>query len=256
MAEQETKRERSAIYPYATWNECVEFIKRVDSFRASQVSYEEMAKKFGVTPQAFSFKAKLSTSKQFGLIDTAGNVISLSSIAKKLLYPTGNNESEIVYECFKSPPLYSRLIELYNGKALPTEVVLSNVLMNDHRIARNAKDAAAKYFLLNATEMGFVRAGVLAHSIEDTAASLIDPQELSCDSTENKPSDTPPVTFQVEPAPNFLSRENEYITQIVPTESGKSAKIQIPLDATEDDLWLIRDTLDVIMKRKFKIKLE
>jgi len=256
MIEKETKRERSAIYPYASWHDCIVFIKQVDSFRASQVSYDEVAKKFGVSTQTLSFKAKLSTSKQFGLIDTSGGVISLSSTSKKLLYPMDDDENKIVFECFEKPPLYEKLIGIYNGKALPTEVVLSNVLMNDHAIARNAKDTAAQFFILNATEMGFVRAGVLDYSLKEGKGNISEAAEILEAGLNEKEVPQTPAHVAEQIAVAQTKRDNDYITQIIPVESGKAAKIMIPLEATEDDLWLIRDTLDIIMKRKFKITID
>ena len=50
-----------------------------------------------------------------------------------------------------------------------------------------------------------------------------------------------------------MRRKNH--AQLIPIESGKIAKIIIPVDSTEDDLLMIRDMLDVILKRKFKIEL-
>jgi hypothetical protein len=267
MAELESKRERSAVYPYFSWSGCLDFVKLIDSFRASQVSYDEVAKKLGVTAQANSFKAKLSTSKQFGLIETvAGNVIALTTMSRKLLYPTGEVEQEIIYECFRNPPLYAELIKLYNGKALPTEVVLGNILMNNHRISRNAKDVAAKFFISNASEMGFVRAGILSYtldtfdkpSISIDNMNMEDTTSLEASSTVESP-DSPNVPQENRYEPlrmQITASESEYITQSIPTESGQIAKLIIPLEAAEDDLWLIRDTLDNIMKRKFKIKIE
>jgi len=255
--EKEKKRERSVAYPYASWGDCLDFIKLVDAFRASHVSYDEAAKKCGVSTNTISFKAKLSSSRQFGLIETTGNVISLTSNAKRLLYPTGNDEPQIIFECFANPPLYSKLVGIYNGKALPTEVVLSNVILNDYSIARNAKDTAAQFFIQNAIEMGFVRAGVLDYSLRKS------------ENATNGVPDNPPISLgegeeRFEPVPAdgvgtqsvTAASESDYIAQIIPTESGKVARIIIPVDATEDDLWLIRDTLDVIMKRRFKIILE
>jgi len=253
VIEKENKRERSVAYPYASWTDCKEFIKLIDSFRASQVSYDEAAKKSGVSIQALSFKAKLSASRQFGLIETSGNVISLSNSAKKLLYPIGNDEPQIALECFANPPLYLKLIGEYNGKSLPTEIVLSNVLMNDYAIARNAKDTAARFFIQNATEMGFVRAGVLNHSLCEDVNSSTNTPDISLDIVDDKA----PIyaTGSVIPQP-IIENECDYISQVIPTESGKAARIIIPLTATEDDLWIIRDSLDIIMKRKFKIEIE
>lgn len=42
--------------------------------------------------------------------------------------------------------------------------------------------------------------------------------------------------------------------QIYTCESGKWAKIIIPENATKDDLADIKETLDVIIKRRFKIE--
>mgnify|MGYP006062475219 FL=1 len=39
-------------------------------------------------------------------------------------------------------------------------------------------------------------------------------------------------------------------------ESGKTAKIVIPIDATEDDVYALRDLLEIIMKRKFKMRID
>ena len=255
------ERERSAVYPYALWSDCVEFIKQIDSFSARSVSYDEVSKKSNVTPQAYSFKAKLSTSRQFGLIETGNGVISLSELAKKLLYPVDEEDISIKYECFANPPLYSKLIELYNGKAIPSEAVLGNILMNNHRIAKKAKDIAAKFFLQNAQELGFIRAGVLNYTLESDSSNHSD--HIGDDDSDNDNRDFDneetaehEIKNDAIQSHSYPSYDINYIKQTIPTESGELAQIIIPLKSTEDDLWLIRDTLDVIMKRKFKINLE
>lgn len=48
--------------------------------------------------------------------------------------------------------------------------------------------------------------------------------------------------------------ETEYYVQTYICESGKAAKFVIPEDATEDDLLAFYDMLNIILKRKFKIK--
>lgn len=49
--------------------------------------------------------------------------------------------------------------------------------------------------------------------------------------------------------------EKEYYIQSYTCESGKAAKFIIPEDATEDDLLAFCDMLDIVLKRKFKIKM-
>ncbi len=47
-----------------------------------------------------------------------------------------------------------------------------------------------------------------------------------------------------------------YYSQNYSCENGAIAKILIPEDATEDDLLGLREFLDVILERKFKISKE
>ena len=59
MAERE-KREKSALYPGATWAECIELIKKISSFNLKAVSYQELAKKYGLSSTTTkSFTAKI-----------------------------------------------------------------------------------------------------------------------------------------------------------------------------------------------------
>lgn len=53
---------------------------------------------------------------------------------------------------------------------------------------------------------------------------------------------------------NIVDNKDEYIEQIYMCELGKTAKIIIPTDATNDDVYALRDLLEIIMKRKFKMK--
>lgn len=48
--------------------------------------------------------------------------------------------------------------------------------------------------------------------------------------------------------------EKEYFIQSYMFENGKIAKIIIPETASEDDLLALRDMLDIVLKRKFKLK--
>lgn len=111
-----------------------------------------------------SFTGKISTSKQFGLITTSCSTIQLTDTCKRLLYPTGNDIYSIKHACFSQPPLYNKLIAIYDGKALPSEEILSNILMTEHRIAKAVKNNAAKCFLESAGELGLIKGGILCYA--------------------------------------------------------------------------------------------
>lgn len=253
------EREKSALYPGATWSDCMEFIQKIGSFNLKAVSYQELAKKYGLSnPSTKSFTTKIGAAKQFGLITTVqGNTIQLTETSKRLLYPTGEPTKPLELQCFAQPPLYAKLIAKFDGMAVPAPELLANILMNEHRITRSVKDVAAKIFLQSADQMNLLHGGILCYS--DTLASeqpqalqqnVPDPQEdSSADMVAEMPISTGSVIVPT-------TSEADYITQSIPCENGKVAKIAIPIDATEDDLYLIHDMLNVVLRRKFKLQID
>lgn len=249
------RREKSVLYPSVTIAESIEFVKVVDSFKARTVSYSEVAKKYGLTSVTTkSFTQKIGSAKQYGLISTSNSTIRITDLCQQILYPTSDNQN-VLKECFKLPPLYAALIKEYEGKAIPNEDILANLLMSKYEISRAAKNIAARVFIQNADELGLIKAGVFSCGCEaeTNESGYIDNQREDINLLEDE------NVFQSQ---QMASRQTDksvsgdYITQIFPVESGKIAKIIIPIDASEDDLYAIRDLLEVVMKRKFKIKLE
>lgn len=256
-----TLREKSALYPKATWNDCVEFVKVISGFNLKSVSYQEVAKKYGLSsPSTKSFTSRISTGKQFGLITTSGgDTIQLTDTCKRLLFPTGEDMRPIQLACFAMPPLYNKLIAAYDGKAIPSQDLLANILMNNHRIQPSVKDFAAKCFIESANQLDLIKGGVLCYS--DTATPTPTPEQTEPTEAQASISDTAspaPIPSAPLSAAQPLSTEGDadYITQSIPVASGKIARFVVPVDATEDDLLLLRDMFDVLLKRKFKIQLE
>lgn len=253
------EREKSALYPGATWGDCMDFIQKISSFNLKAVSYQELAKKYGLSnPSTKSFTTKLGAAKQFGLITTTqGNTIQLTEVSKRLLYPTGEPTKPLELQCFAQPPLYSKLVSRYDGLAIPAPELLANILMNEYRITRSVKDAAAKIFLQSAEQLDLLHGGILCYSDaladdQPGAPQQIDPdpqEDHSFDVVAEKPVSSTPAVVPI-------ASEADYITQSIPCENGKVAKIAIPIDATEDDLYLIHDMLNVVLRRKFKLQID
>lgn len=252
--------DKSAQYPKTTWNECIDFVKTVSAFNLKAVSYGEVAKKYGLTsPTAKSFTSKVSTCKQFGLITTSGgNTIQLTDTCKRIIFPTDEDTLSIMRACFGMPTLYTKLIATYDGKAIPNKDLLANILMNDHKIQKSVKDHAAQVFIESAEQLGLIKGGILCYSdAEEEVVSAQSKQPALEDASPISQDSTPPSpipSVQVVPVSSFS--DSDYITQTIPFESGKIARFIIPVDAAEDDLLLLRDMFDVLLRRKFKLDIK
>lgn len=248
------EREKSTLYPNATWKDCFDFVKTVDSFKLKSVAYLEVAKKYGLNSVTTkSFTSKISSSKQFGLITTNQSTIQLTDTCKRLLYPTGGAIRSIELACFSMPPLYNKLIASFDGKALPTESILGNILMTEYKIARAVKDVAARIFLESAEQLSLIQGGVLTYSESENVPLLSEEVETPLETNHMNASKEYETTTDV--TNHTLSMENKYITQAIPMKSGNVAKIIIPIDSDEEELLMLRDMLNVILTRKFNLKL-
>jgi hypothetical protein len=247
---------KSSMYPSVTWNEGYEFVKAVDTFKLSAVASVEVAKKYGLTSATTnSHRARISTAKQFGLITISNNTLQLTDTCKRILYPTGEDIRNVVLACFSMPPLYAKLIATYDGKALPTQEILGNILMSTHRITKVAKDTAAKCFLESANELGLIQGGVLSFTGSESVVPARhdeNPEEKSGETTAQNQDDSEQFG---ETSFDDSKRQscNNYISQTVPMASGTVAKIVIPEDADESSLLLLKDMFDAVLRRKFNI---
>lgn len=244
----ENNEGKSKQHPNATWNDCIEFIKKVDSKRLSKVSYNTMAEDYGLkTYTTKSFTQKVSTSKQFGLIETSNLTIQLTDTAKKILYPISEPQVEkITVECFSRPALYKQLIEKYDGKAIPDVNILSNILFNEFDITKAAKDNAAKVFIQNAEMMGVLKGGVLCYQQNEEKTEEIKVEENE-EITEEKEDG-------IEEKKKNEEKNNLYFTINIPTKTGNPAQIQIPYDLEDDEAELVKNMLNANIEVYFKGK--
>ncbi len=230
-------KEKSAMYPAYTVKEILEeFIKAIDSLGGKKVSVDLVAKTIGVSSATKSFTRKLSSAKQYNLIELSNKVIELTELAKKILYPTTDNTNQLKIEAFKSPNVYSKLIERYNDKALPNGNVLANILLEpDYGITRNVKDLVVEKFLENCEDLNIIKNGILDINDDIEKESNIS-KETEIKETKN--------TEQI----SISSQKEEYQEMSIPLMGKKAAiKILIPNDCNMQDYEFLKKYVEVVL---------
>ena len=228
-------KERSALYPAVALDECIEFVELINKLGGRKVALTSIADAVGVSTTTYSFKAKISSSKQFGLIKSAGGAVELSDTAKRLLYPTDDvSTRELLLQCLMTAPLYRKLIERYDDQAVPTEERLGNILLQEYSITRAAKDVAAKKFLASVEHAGILQNGVLIlnpnndeRDGERQDAVQQEQTTLAADNGNEK---------QYVAAAQVKGAQNEGYHFTIPTLSGATAQVTIPKEITAKDL--------------------
>ena len=165
MAEMKKTIIRSKEYPGATINQAIEFVVGLKDFPMNKpLAYDVAAKALNTSVNTKSFKFKLSAAKQYGLISTSsGKTFSFLEVAKHFIFPheTEKELGRLKKKCFENPTLYAELIKDYQGKSLPSENILANILVSQYGIAPAASQNAATTFLQSAEQAGVIISGVL-----------------------------------------------------------------------------------------------
>lgn len=236
MENNENKRERSALYPTITVNECFEIIETIGKIGGKVYSNGSIAQALGMSEKTNSYRAKISTLRQYGLISGAQGTLKLTPVSNDYLYPTEDEQKKNAkIEAFLSVPLHKKIIEKYENQALPQVDRLANVLLGkEFGLTRNTKDSAVEIFVKSLEQLNLLTNGVLvinASESSSTVVPVIDNTDCNADNRSNIVHGEQPIEK------NF---SDKYYNFEIPTLGGETAVVKIPQNVTDRDLDFIQ----------------
>lgn len=157
-----TMKRRSRLYPRYDLEEIISFVRKLNELGGERVSEATVASSIGKGTKNSTFNGRISSGKQFGLLVADNGRLSMTQMAKEILFPRENEEMQHALKlAFANPPLYKALISAFKGRVLPEVSSLSNRLLHEFDIEPNAKGRAARNFLRSAEYAGVIRNGIL-----------------------------------------------------------------------------------------------
>jgi hypothetical protein len=150
------ERERSGTrYPFYDLEEAEKFVKAVQESGGNEVLEDDLLRHLSLSKTTKSWVYKLSSSREFGLIDRKGQksaaTITITDLGKRLMLPGDQNELAISRAAaFLKPSLYQKLFERYKGAPVPQPPFLANLLVREHKIVESVALAAANAFINSA----------------------------------------------------------------------------------------------------------
>ncbi len=153
---------RSKLYPRYDLEKAVLFIENVSKLGGSSVSAEAVAADMNKSTTNSTFIGRVSSARQFGLVDLGKGRLSLTALAQRILYPVSTLDQQAAKkEAFSNPPLYKDLISSFRGKKIPEMSSLGNILKLDYGIQTAAREIAASNFVSSAEFGGLLKNGLL-----------------------------------------------------------------------------------------------
>jgi len=224
---------RGRSYPRETLKKCIEFVDEIRKrCGAENISYDVLEKAMGVQKRSSTFEKRFAASRQFNLIDFNVNKVSLTILAKSILFPVSEDaKRKALMDAFKSPPLYKEIIEKYNGVILPSS--LPNILYLDFKLAEGAKEDAADIFITSGKYAGVINGeNRLSTELLDFAASTTDNKGPAIEAIPDPVSRQLPQK-DTQPLQDFDDTGQSFTLKF---SSGRYAKIFIPDGFTKKDL--------------------
>lgn len=227
----DNKRERSALYPMITVDDCFEIIELIDKMAGKVYSNASIAQALGVSEKTNSFRAKISTLRQYGLISGNQGTYRLTAIANEYLYPIKDEQRKNAkLQAFFGVPLYKKLVEKYENQALPSMDKLANVLLGkEFGLTKGTKDSAVENFMKSLEQLDLIINGVLViNPVESKTEVVHENEEVVQNHTKNE-------ELQLE-----KGASDKYYNFEIPILSGDTAVVKIPQSVTNKDLDFIQ----------------
>lgn len=230
-----TRRERSTRYPGVALPDCVEMCKFIESKGLDGLPAGDIATSLGYKNiKTNTFSARLSASRQFGLLILRDEGYSLTPLAKSILHPIDPAEMGRYYkQAFREPPIYAELIERLDGKRVPDVEILANILYHNHQITVAAKESAAEAFLATAKFAGAMGDDLILRMGSGSPVSAATPT----------PSTSISTPARVEPLPLERREPSTSTTAASPVridlrlwgeDEGKVIRVRAPESVTQE----------------------
>lgn len=229
------QRRKSALYPSATIQECLEFISIIKKLGGKNVTDKDVLKEIGISsPYTRSYAKRKSASRQFYLIKINKNTFDLTYTGYRILDENIDNETrkDLLTDIFSTPAIYNNLILKYNGGRIPPLFELSEVLVNEFNIIRSATDNLIKCFTKSALYVGILdkKTDILQKEIKQPSqnVSVLNPHK------KNTPPKIP------------VKLEEGYMFKI-PMLNKKQAILFIPEGVNNKDIDYIKLLFDTVV---------
>lgn|GEM_PF-1822026 len=252
---------RSTAYPAITIEYSLKFLSEFyKNFR------NEFAKREDILDVIEGSHARhLAASRYYTFLERDGDLYKLTESYKKVVNSIDPLERQLtILYAFKSPKLYSTLIEKFDGDELPDEETLQNHLIRFYGITEDAAPLAAEIFISNAKYCG-VLDGLNFLEYKSKLGSVLNPgistEEIKNENPEeiksNKLFDAlknEENLLQQAMGPINMPNNQKLIPEILNEEkvkirltNGKLAYLIHPLDITKTDIAIIQKQIEQLL---------
>ena len=226
-----TTRAKSPNAPSYSLQDCLEDTRKV--FRIENqvsTSRESIAEHITLAPQSGPFNRKLSSLRQYGLLEAIGKDLRVSDLFIRIEHASGETERcRALREALGRPTVFQRLLSQYEQTGLPSDINLTNQLIIKQRFTKKNAEVVSRAFLDSSrfAGLGILRTQIVSSPLPPQAAHA--PAEKSLALAPPLPSQPPPPTFHSMTGASLCRQE-------IPLGTGRRAIVELPEDVKPEEI--------------------
>ncbi len=227
MVTNKTLRQKSPNAPAYSLKECVEDTQKI-FWEENQVpvSRESIAEHLGLAAHSGPFNRKLSSLRQYGLLEPVGKDLRVSGLFLRIDHSEDEVEQHrALRESLSRPTIFQGLLAQYDSSGLPSEMNLTNHLILKHKFTKKNAEVVAKAFLESVRFSGLFNSSGTS-PVQSEEVSLQKSNQKVISTAEESPLETTPHSTE--------SLRN--CRQEIPLGIGRRVILDIPEDITHEEL--------------------
>lgn len=225
-------RPKSPNAPSYSIQECLENVRKI--FRAEHqvpISRESIAAHLSLAAQSGPFNRKLSSLRQFGLLEPIGKDLRVSDLFLRVEHAAEENERyHALREAIGRPAIFRDLLGQYENSGMPSDINLTHQLIIKYRFTKKNAETVSKAFLESYRFAGLGPQSRLPSSPALPFSPPPAPPPLHGRAASARPA--PPVEAPVPHGPPHVSQ----CRQEIPLGPARRAVLELPDDVTPEEV--------------------
>ena len=234
------RRQKSPNAPAYSLQECQEDTRKIFRIEGQvPISRESIAEHLGLAAQSGPFNRKLSSLRQYGLLDPIGKDLRVSDLFLRIDHaPDEGERRRSLREALGRPAIFQGLLAQYENSGTPSDINLTNQLVLKYRFTKKNAETVAKAFLESCRFAGLSQGRPPVSSYSPASSSLL-PTKVS----------PPELSYPKEEVSEYNRRKEEIQAQCrqeIPLGIGRRAVIELPEDVTKEEITKIIRVLQAL----------
>lgn len=229
-------RQKSPNAPAYSLQDCQEDARRIFRIEGqASLSRESIAEHLGLSSHSGPFNRKLSSLRQYGLLDPTGKDFRVSDLFLRIDQSFDEEDRRrAIREAIGRPAIFQSLLAHYENSGLPSDLNLTNQLLLKYKFTKKNAETVAKAFLESCRLASFFqgRLSPFSHSqpppLLQSPISGVPPVHEASPSTHQRKTLPLPAT----------AGEGHWSScrQEIPLGSGRRAVVELPEDISTEEI--------------------